>query len=37
MYEIREILLHMLFQINVNVHNVLHMKKRVNAKPREAF
>ena len=34
LHEIREILLHMLFQININVQNVLHMKKRVHAKPR---
>ena len=25
--KIREIVLHMLFQITINVHNVLHMKK----------
>ena len=37
LYKIREILLHMVFQININVRNVLHMKKRVHAKPREAF
>ena len=35
--EIREILLHMLFQININVQNVLYMKKRIQVKPREAF
>ena len=34
LYHIREILLHMLFQININVHNVLHMKERVHAKRR---
>ena len=34
--EIREILLHMLFRINVNKQNVLHMKKRVHAKPQKA-
>ena len=27
----------MLFQININVQNVFHMKKCVHAKPREAF
>ena len=35
MYEIREILLHMIFQININVQNVL--QKRVHTKSREAF
>ena len=34
---IRAILLHILFQININVQNVMHMKKRFHAKPREAF
>ena len=33
LYEITEILLHMFFQININVQNVLHMKNRVHAKP----
>ena len=37
LHEIREILLHMLFQTNINVQNVLHIKKRRHAKPREAF
>ena len=37
LHEVREILLHMLFQININVQNVLHTKKCVHAKPREAF
>ena len=37
LHEVREILLHMLFQININVQNVSHMKKRVHAKPQEAF
>ena len=37
LHEIREILLHMLFQTNINVQNAFHMKKRVHAKPREAF
>ena len=35
MYEIRDILLHMIFQININVQNVL--QKRVHTKSREAF
>ena len=35
--EIREILLYMFFQLNINVQNVLHVKKRIHAKPREAF
>ena len=35
--EIRQILLHMLFQININLQKVLHMKKRVHTKPQEAF
>ena len=37
LHEIREILLHMLFQININVQNVLHMKKRVHVKSQETF
>ena len=37
LHEIRQILLHMLFQININVQKVLHMEKRVHTKPREAF
>ena len=37
LHEIREILLDMLFQINVNIQNVLHIKKRVHTKPRETF
>ena len=35
LHKIREILLHMLFQINVSVQNVLNMKKRVQAKQQE--
>ena len=35
--EIREILIQMTFQININVQNVLHMKKQVHTKPRQAF
>ena len=37
LHEMRQILLHMLFQININLQKVLHMKKRVHTKPREAF
>ena len=37
LHEIKEILLHMLFQININIQNVFHMKKRVHVKPREGF
>ena len=37
LHEIREILLRMLFKININAQNVLHMKNNVRAKPREAF
>ena len=37
MIEIRDILIHMLFLINNNAHNVLHMKNCIHAKPREAF
>ena len=36
-HEIREILLHVLFQTNINVQNALHMKKRLQGKPRRAF
>ena len=37
LYDIRQIFLHMLFQLNINVQNALRMKKRVHANPRESF